>query len=86
MPSFRRRRVATSSVSAPVAATAPSTSASVLTDAASKSTLVLVVASAPQLFSLVDENDEVSPRDGDLRPRKRKVVDVGGGGGSPYVH
>lgn len=33
----------------------------------------------PPSFSLIDEDDKVSPRDGDLRPRKNEVVDVGGG-------
>lgn len=47
----------------------------------SESTPVPAATSGSELFSLVDEDDEVSPQDEDLRPRKRKVVDVGGGGG-----
>lgn len=43
------------------------------------STPVSAVAPAPPLFSLIDEDDEVHPHDTNLRPRKRKVVDIGGG-------
>lgn len=31
------------------------------------------------MYSLVDEDDEFSPNDGDFQPRKRMSVDVGNG-------
>lgn len=76
MPSFRRR-AATPLVSAPVVATAPSTPALVLATATQESAPILIVASPPQLFPLIDEDDEISPSDGDLSPRKRRAVDAG---------
>lgn len=45
---------------------------------------VLATMSAPSSI-LIAENDDVSPHDVDLRPRKRKAVDVGGGV-LPVVH
>lgn len=61
VPTFRMRRDATPSASAPVTATVPSASAHILPVEASVSASIPVVASAPQLFSLVDEDDEVPP-------------------------
>lgn len=74
MHSFRRKAT-TPSISTPVMATAPSAPGLVLTNAASESVPFPIDASAPQLFLLVDEDDEISPDDGDLRPRKKRVVD-----------
>lgn len=64
MPSFRRR-AATPWTSAPIATIVP---------------FILTVASActPQLFLLVDEDDDVSPGDGGIRPHKRRAIDAGG--------
>lgn len=39
----------------------------------------LAIAPAPPLFSLIDEDNEVPSCDTDLRPHKKKVVDVEGG-------
>lgn len=77
MPSFRKRSV-TPLVSVPVAATVPSAPTSILAATVQESASVPTAALAPQLFSLIDEDDEVSPSDGDLKPRKRRVVDARG--------
>lgn len=44
------------------------------------STSIPTAAPTPQHFSLVDEDDDVSPCDGDIRSRKKRVVNAGGGG------
>lgn len=44
----------------------------------SASAPISALAPVPPLFSLIDKDDEVPPHDTDLRPCKRKAVDVGG--------
>lgn len=46
--------------------------------APSASTPVSAVTPAPPIFTLIYDDDDVSPCDGDLRPCNRKVVDIGG--------
>lgn len=41
-------------------------------------TFVTTATSIPQRFSFIDEDNDVSPDDGGLRPHKRRDVDVGG--------
>lgn len=45
----------------------------------SASAPISVVVPDPPLISLIIEDDEVSPHDADLRPRKRNTMDVGEG-------
>lgn len=68
---FRRRRGTTPSVSTPISTNVLSAFTPIPTDV-----------HAPQTFPLINEDNEVSPYIWDLRPRKKKVVDATGEGGS----
>lgn len=76
MPYFLRK-VAAPSASTRIATTTSSVPVQTSVAAVRELVSVLSAASAPQLLSLVDE-DDVSPDDGGLMPCKRKDMDAGG--------
>lgn len=77
MPSFWRKAdtpAASAYIGTTVASVPTPSSAAVVRDPAH----VPSSASAPQLLSPIDEDDDISPDDGSLVPRKRKAMDAGG--------